>query len=224
MALKAEHEFIADSNVLEKGYDKATYQNLLFEKSLGVMGLGVTSHFNYSLLKTRLKMMTIKKSGRSAIAKYLIALPLMLSLSLILSSSAKVFAQEKVYESAEVMPIYPGGEDGLRTFIGQNLKYPEVATEQGIQAMILVTFIVSDKGDVKDVKIAKTILKERDKDGKFINKDYQKTGNEKIDNAVKALEKESIRVVEQLGKFTPGKNSGKNVSVQYTFPITFVLQ
>jgi len=224
MALKAEHEFIADSNVLEKGYDKATYQNLLFEKSLGVMGLGITSHFNYSLLKTRLKMMTIKKSGRSAIAKYLIALPLMLSVSLILSSSTKVFAQEKVYDKADVMPVYSGGDDGVRNFIMQNLKYPENAAEQGIQARIFVLFTVTDKGDVKDVKIAKTVLKERDKEGKFVDKDYTPTGVEKYDQAVKALEAESIRVVKTLGKFTPGKIGGKNVNVQYTFPITFVLQ
>lgn len=224
IALKSEHEFIADSNVLEKGYDKATYQNLLFEKSLGVMGLGVTSHFNYSLLKTRLKMMTTKKSGSMAIAKYLVALPLILSISFLLTANTKVLAQEKIYDKADVMPVYSGGDDGVRNFIAQNLKYPENAAEQGIQARILVFFTVSDKGDVIDVKIAKTVLKERDKEGKFVDKDYTPTGVEKYDQAVKALESESIRVVKLLGKFTPGKIGNKNVNVQYTFPITFVLQ
>jgi len=224
IALKSEHEFIADSNVLEKGYDKATYQNLLFEKSLGVMGLGVTSHFNYSLLKTRLKMMTTKKSGSMAIAKYLVALPLILTISFLLTANTKVLAQEKVYDKADVMPVYSGGDDGVRNFIMQNLKYPENAAEQGIQARIFVLFTVSDKGDVTDVKIAKTVLKERDKEGKFVDKDYTPTGVEKYDQAVKALEAESIRVVKILGKFTPGKIGNKNVNVQYTFPITFVLQ
>lgn len=224
MAIQAEHEFIADSKVLEKGYDKVAYQNLLFEKSLGVIGLGVTSNFNYSLLKTRLKMMAMKKSGRSAIAKYLIALPLMLTICFFLSFGSKTFAQEKIYETAEVMPTYPGGDNALKDFIAQNLKYPDIAAEQGIQAKIFVMFVVSSKGDVNDVKIGKIVLRETDKEGKTTEKDYKLTGNEKIDAAVKALEEESIRVVKKLGAFTPGKNGGTNISVQYTFPIMFILQ
>lgn len=238
IALKAEHEFIADSKVLEKGYDKVAYQTLLFEKSLGVIGLGVTNNFNYSLLKNRLKMMTIKKSGSSAIVKYLFALPLLLSICLFLSTNMKALGQDKVYTVVEKMPQYGNGENDLRMFVAKNIKYPESAAELGVQGQIYLQFIVTDKGKVKDVSVIKVAVPEKaindkeivvtalkkDKDGKVEFKDYKPTGNAKIDQAYKDLENEAIRVMKLLGDFTPGEEKGKKVNVSYTFPITFVLQ
>jgi len=224
IAIKLEHEFIADEKVLKEGFDKATYQKLLFEKSLGVSALEVTSNFNYSLLKNRLKMMTIRKSGSLAKAKYVFTLPLLLSVCFLLTANFTAIAQEKIYDTVEVMPVYPGGDNGVRAFIAQNMKYPELAAERGVQARIFLTFVVTDKGDVKDVKVIKTSLQEKNKEGEITEKDYATTGDEKFDQAVKALENESVRVVSLLGKFTPGKQNNKNVNVQYTFPITFVLQ
>lgn len=228
IAIKSEHEFIADEKVLNEGFDKVTYQTLLFEKSLGVTELGVTSNFNYSLLKNRLKMMTIKKSGSRAIVKYLFSLPLLISMCLFLSVNLKVLGQEKVYFEVEKMPQYGNADandaSGVRQFVSQNLNYPESAAKMGIQARVYVQFVVSDKGKVKDVKVIKTSIKEKDKDGKIVDKDFVATGDTKIDKAYKDLEVESIRVVSLLDGFTPGEQDGKKVNVQYTFPITFVLQ
>jgi hypothetical protein len=238
IALKSEHEFIADSKVLEKGYDKVAYQTLLFEKSLGVIGLGVTNNFNYSLLKNRLKMMTIKKSNSAAIVKYIFALPLLLSICLFLSTNMKVLGQEKVYEVVDKMPQYGNSPDDLRMFVARNMKYPESAAKLGVQGRIYLQFIVTDLGKVKDVRVIKVAVPEKDmndkgitvtalkkdKDGKIEFKDYKSTGDAKIDQAYKDLENEAIRVIKLLGDFTPGEEKGKKVNVQFTFPITFVLQ
>lgn len=234
IALRAEHEFIADSKVLEKGYDKVAYQTLLFEKSLGVIGLGVTNNFNYSLLKNRLKMMTIKKSGSTAIVKYVFTLPLLLSMCLFLSTNLKVVGQEKVYDTVEKMPQYGNGPDDLRIFVARNMKYPESAAELGVQGRIYLQFIVTDKGKVKDINVIKVVkdtkeelvvtAEKTNKDGKLELKDYKPGKDAKIDQAYKDLENEAIRVLKLLGDFTPGEEKGKKVNVQYTFPITFVLQ
>jgi len=227
IALKAEHEFIADSKVLEKGYDRVAYQTLLFEKSLGVTGLGVTSNFNYSLLKNRLKMMTMKKSGSRAIVKYLFSLPLLLSICLFLSANLKVLGQEKVYYEVEKMPQYGNNDandlNGVRLFVNQNLKYPESAAKLGVQGRVYVQFVVSDKGKVIDVKISRTDFLEMDKSGKIVYKELTPTGDAKIDQAYKDLENESVRVVKLLGDFTPGEKDGEKVNVGFTFPITYVL-
>ncbi len=237
IALRAEHEFIADSKVLEKGYDKVAYQTLLFEKSLGVIGLGVTNNFNYSLLKNRLKMMTIKKSGSTAIAKYIFTLPLLLSMCLFLSTNLKVVGQEKVYDTVEKMPIYKNEANDMRVDVFKNMKYPESAAKLGVQGKVYVQFVVSDKGKVTDVRVIKVTVPEKnmneelvvtaqkkDTDGKIEFKDYKPTGNAKIDQAYKDLENEAIRVMKLLGDFTPGEEKGKKVNVSFTFPITFVLQ
>ena len=224
IAIKSEHEFIADEKVLKEGFDMVSYQKLLFEKSLGVATLGVTSNFNYSLLKNRLKMMTIKKSGSTAIVKYLFSLPLLLSLGLFLSTNLKVLGQEKVYLEVEKMPQYKNGAVDVREDVAKNMKYPESAAELGVQGCVWVQFVVSDKGKVKDVKVLKTIIKDKDKSGKIVEKDFVPTGDARIDQAYKDIENESIRVVKLLGDFTPGEEKGKKVNVQFTFPITFVLK
>ncbi len=236
VAIKSEHEFLADSKVIEKGYDKVAYQTLLFEKSLGIIGLGVTNNFNYSLLKTRLKMMTIKKSGSKAIAKYLLSLPLILSMCLVLSTNINALAQEEeLFTVVEKMPVYRNGEVDIREDVSKNMKYPESAAELGVQGRIFLQFIVTDKGKIKDIKVISPSGKETNdelvvtalamnKDGKFESKKYKPGEDAKIDKAYKDLENEAIRVMKLLGDFTPGEQRGKKVNVQYTFPITFVLQ
>jgi len=224
VAIQSEHEFIADEKVLKEGFDKTSYQNLLFEKSLGISELGITSNFNYSLLKNRLKMMTTEKSGTLAKSKYLIALPLLLSVCFVITTNCNQTSQNEVFVKVDTQPVYPGGENALRNFVIQNVKYPEIAAEEGVQAKVFVQFIVSGIGEVKDIKIAKTVCKDRDKDGNLVDTDYQVSGNSNKDEAIRALESESIRVVSLLGKFTPGKVDDKDVNVQLTFPISFVLQ
>ncbi len=236
MAIKLEHEFLADSKVLEKGYDKVAYQTLLFEKSLGVIGLGVTNNFNYSLLKTRLKMMTIKKSGSKAIAKYLLSLPLILSMCLVLSTNINAIAQEEeVFTVVEKMPQYGNSPEDLRMFIAKSMKYPISAAELGVQGRIYIQFVVTDLGKVKDVKVIKVTAPQKatneeltvtaqKMEGKVEFKEYKPGTNPKIDQAYKDLENEAIRVIKALGDFTPGEQGGKKVNVQYTLPITFMLQ
>ena len=41
--------------------------------------------------------------------------------------------------------------------------------------------------------------------------------------ALKDLENEAIRVIKSLKDFTPAKKDGKNVEVQFTMPMSFVL-
>ncbi|HCT30849.1 MAG TPA: hypothetical protein DIW31_08965 [Bacteroidales bacterium] len=235
MAIKSEHEFLADSKVIEKGYDKVAYQTLLFEKSLGVIGLGVTNNFNYSLLKTRLKMMTIKKSGSKAIVKYLLSLPLILSMCFVLTTNFNALAQEEVFTVVEKMPVYRNGEVDIRVDVAKNMKYPESAAELGVQGQIFLQFTVTDKGKINDIKVVSPSGKgttdelvvtalAKNKDGKFEKKKYKPGEDAKIDKAYKDLENEAIRVMKLLGDFTPGEQKGKKVNVQYTFPITFVLQ
>ena len=107
-------------------------------------------------------------------------------------------AEEKPYTMVEQMPQFPGGDRELLSFIAKNLRYPTIAQENGIQGKVFVRFVVSATGDVKDVKVMRSLDPYCDK--------------------------EAIRVIQSLPKWIPGKQNGRNVPVYYTVPITFKLQ
>ena len=107
-------------------------------------------------------------------------------------------AEEKTYTMVEQMPQFPGGDRELLSFIAKNLHYPTIAQENGIQGKVFVRFVVSATGDVKDVKVMRSLDPYCDK--------------------------EAIRVIQSLPKWIPGRQNGRNVPVYYTVPITFKLQ
>lgn len=106
--------------------------------------------------------------------------------------------EEEIFMIVEKMPVFPGGDLGLRKWIASNVKYPNIARESGIEGKVYVRFCVTSTGKVEKVSIAR--------------------GVDPI------LDKEAIRVVSKLPKWTPGEQRGKKVSVWYTVPINFQLQ
>ncbi len=110
------------------------------------------------------------------------------------------FTEEEVFYIVEDMPTFNGGDPALefRKYIAQNLRYPEIASENGISGRVIVQFAISSKGKVVDAVVVVPVDP--------------------------ALDKEAIRVVLASPPWTPGKQRGQPVKVLYTFPINFVLQ
>jgi len=106
--------------------------------------------------------------------------------------------ESQVFFIVENMPEFPGGELALRKFIANAIKYPVIAQENGIQGKVYVNFVVDQHGNVTNAKIARGVDP--------------------------SLDKESLRVVNNLPKWKPGMQRGKAVRVSYTVPISFVLQ
>ena len=104
------------------------------------------------------------------------------------------------YATVEQKPMFNGedaGKFGLWVF--DQIKYPEEAYKSGAQGRVTLQFVISRKGDIKDVKVAKS------------------SGNELLDN-------EAVRVVSMSPAWTPGKVEGKPVDVLYTFPVVFKIE
>ena len=108
-----------------------------------------------------------------------------------------VVEEEKPYEAVEQMPTFPGGETELMKFIRDNLKYPVIAQENGIQGRVILRFVVSKTGAIDNV----TVLRSLDP----------------------TCDKEAIRVVKSMPKWIPGKQNGNNVPVYFTLPVVFKL-
>lgn len=104
---------------------------------------------------------------------------------------------EIVNEAPDVLPEYPGGLNGIVSFLSENLVYPQEAIDQNIQGKVLIKFIVDKSGN---------------------------TANPEIINSVHPiLDAEAIRVIGLLKGFTPGMKDGKAINTWYTLPINFKL-
>ena len=115
-----------------------------------------------------------------------------------LNIGQNVKTKSEPFTVVEVMPVFPGGQTALVQYIASHLKYPTVAQENGIQGRVFVSFVVGEDGYVEDVQVIK--------------------GVEPM------LDKEAVRVIQSLPRWTPGNQQGKPVRVKYTVPVTFALQ
>ncbi len=106
--------------------------------------------------------------------------------------------ETKIFDVVEEMPMFPGGEAALMEYLQKNLRYPAVASENGIEGRVIVRFVVGKDGAVSQVTVARGVDP--------------------------SLDKEAVRVVESMPRWTPGKQNGQAVNVFYTLPVTFKLQ
>jgi protein TonB len=106
--------------------------------------------------------------------------------------------ETKVFEVVEQMPEFPGGAAALMKWLSDNIKYPAIAEENGIQGRVICTFVVERDGSVSDVQVARSIDP--------------------------SLDKEAMRVLKKMPKWIPGRQNGAAVRVKYTVPVTFKLQ
>ena len=98
---------------------------------------------------------------------------------------------------AEDEPEFPGGMEALYKFIQDNVQYPQLALENGIEGKVYVTFVVEKDGSITNPRLLRDI------------------GG--------GCGQEAIRVVKMMPKWTPGKQQGKTVRVQFNLPVTFTL-
>lgn len=106
--------------------------------------------------------------------------------------------EEQIYRGVEQMPEFPGGEKELMKYLNDNIQYPVIAAENGIQGRVTLEFVVSETGAISDVKVI-----------------------QKLDPS---CDKEAMRVIQSMPKWIPGMQNGRAVKVYYTVPVTFRLQ
>lgn len=119
-----------------------------------------------------------------------------------ISFSSHIRAQENlndenIFFEVEEMPEFPGGKKALQKFISDNVNYPETAKQEGTEGKVFVSFVVSKNGKVKNAKVIRSIDP--------------------------LIDKEALRVINSMPEWTPGKQRGKKVDVQFTLPINFSL-
>lgn len=106
-------------------------------------------------------------------------------------------AEAEIFTVVEEAPSFRGGDEARIRFLQENMKYPQMARESGIQGTVYVTFVVERNGSVTDVKVLRGI------------------GG--------GCDEEAIRVIQAMPSWIPGKQRGKPVRVQFNMPIRFTL-
>ncbi len=74
-ALKTTHEYIADRQVLDRGFTLVDYQTLLLKQVIGYHSVELVNNFNLKPIKKRIAMMTKIRSGRPARLKAMLVIP-----------------------------------------------------------------------------------------------------------------------------------------------------
>ena len=126
-----------------------------------------------------------------------VALMMLVLLFSFMTSTAQTKKKNMVYDVVEVMPQFPGGQIAMLKYSMENIKYPEQAMKEGIQGRVAVRFIVEKDGRVSNVRLLRSVQP--------------------------SLDKEAIRVVKSMPKWTPGKHNGKPVRVRFNVPVMFKL-
>lgn len=222
-SIKGIHEYLADNGLLTDGLNKATYQNLLLNQSVGIQINDLTNNFNQSLIKKRFIMMTKLQSKKIAKLKLLLVLPVaaILFVCFTFSANQKVIGQtpaienlvtktekpiqdvkeekqeEKIFLIVENNAKFPGGEDARLKFIETKIKYPQEARKAGIQGVVYVTYVVEKDGSITNIKVLRGI------------------GG--------GCDEEAVRVIKAMPSWIPGTQRGEAVRVQFNLPIRFVL-
>lgn len=106
--------------------------------------------------------------------------------------------EEVIFQVVENMPQFPGGDTELFKYLSNNIRYPVIAQENGIQGRVICQFVVNRDGSIVDIEVVRSVDP--------------------------SLDKEAVRVIQSMPKWKAGQQRGKPVRVKYTLPVNFKLQ
>lgn len=222
--LRDVHEYQADAAVVTR-HQTQKYTSLLSREALLSMGLPVGSYFTKPQVLKRLHMLQLQ-GQKPGWVRPLLAAPLLLGLAFLLArqqataenqgitaaSSSDVLpavsitdfeatteSGEKPYTYVEQMPTFVGGDMEMMKFLGKNIRYPKQAQEANTEGLVVLSFVVTEKGNLQDITVLKPLGQGTDE--------------------------EAIRVVQLMdGKWSPGRQNGVPVPVRYTLPVRFAIK
>ena len=99
------------------------------------------------------------------------------------------------FRVVEEIPVFPGGPIEFMKWLTRNLKYPASAQERHVQGKVIAEFIVNTDGSITDVRIASSL------DG--------------------ACDREALRVLRMMPRWTAGIDKGKPCRTKISMPIVF---
>ncbi len=106
-----------------------------------------------------------------------------------------VVVPDKVEDFPDIEAEFPGGYEEWKKYLLKEMKYPEIAIENGDQGTVYVMFIIETDGSIGDVKVTKGVSFE--------------------------VDREARRVIKSSPKWIPGRINKVNVRSRLNIPIKF---
>lgn len=104
--------------------------------------------------------------------------------------------EETIFIVADEKPTFQGGDlNTFRNWVQSNVKFPQIALENGIQGRVILSFVIERDGRLTNIKVLQT--------------------------PDRSLSEEAIRVLNKSPKWAPGKQRNQVVRVSYTLPVEF---
>lgn len=105
------------------------------------------------------------------------------------------YKKDKIYQLMELdsMPVFEGGYDSLLSYIDKCFVFPEIYADASIQGQVICKFVITEDGNIIDVKVLQGIDKK--------------------------LDEEVMRVLNSMPQWIPGKKNGQAVKTEYFLPI-----
>lgn len=157
--------------------------------------------------------MTKKPSTKSALLKYMFVAPVLIAISVFFSAYTFSKVEKSVEGKVEQMPYIKEcqntdtevqekcSNNKIMTYVYTNVKYPKAAQKAGVEGMVVLSFVVSKKGKLTNLKIIKD------------------PGSNLGEAALVALQKLAD---DDIG-WEPGRDKGKKVAVEMKLPVKFKL-
>lgn len=105
---------------------------------------------------------------------------------------------DEIFILVEEQPDFPGGRTAMMKFLSDNIRYPVIAQENNIQGRVTCSFVVERDGSITDVQVLRGVDP--------------------------SLDREAVRVIQEMPKWKPGKQRNTAVRVRFTLPVIFKLQ
>lgn len=117
--------------------------------------------------------------------------------SIVLTKKCCIDNEKDIFNFAEERPMFKDKDEDRLIFLAENIHYPQMARESGIQGTVYVSFVVELDGGVSNIKILRGI------------------GG--------GCDEETFRVVSLMKSWTPGKINNISVRTKMIMPVKFML-
>lgn len=202
--IKKIHEYQADAYAL-RTYDVDQYSSILIRSTLRSHGLRLANSFHDGLILKRLnamkqqttKVSTWKLGSLTTLIFMLITLFACTEEKLVAQNLGEPISVEEIFKVVEEQPSYEGGMDAFYSYLKNEVRYPAIARNNGVEGQVYVQFNIERSGSVSYVSVVRDIGA--------------------------GCGEEAERIMNKVSSFKPGKQRGRTVKTVMVLPVNFKL-